>query len=451
MVATKDGQVVQLPALVVSVKTPDGNIQTAPLLMERLLVGTSRECDLTVKDARVSRQHLDLCVTPQGIWLRDLGSKNGTKVGKLLVFECILALDETVSFGGSELVVRAEGAPKMLAMAPSNHFGKVLGESFAMRVLFAKLLRASPTDETILLLGESGTGKEVLAQEIHRHSLRKQGPFVVFDCSAVAPNLLEAEVFGHARGAFSGAVGQRTGLFEEANGGTLFLDEIGELPLELQPKLLRALESRKVRALGTNVYKSVDVRVIAATHRNLKAKVAEGLFREDLYYRLAVVEVNVPPLRDRKEDISLLMEYFLSAMTPPRKTEDLPPHAREILRSHDWPGNVRELRNMVARLVLFPDLLEELAKAQAEADGQRAPEASPDERAIGAQGPRMMDHFLKMPLLQGREMLVEQFERRYIQAKMAEHKNNISKAADAMEISRQLLHRLIDKYGLKSK
>lgn len=455
LIATLDGQTVHLPRVYVSVKMPGGQILQEALSMQRLTIGTSSDCDLVVRDSRVSRRHLDLHIGEMGVALRDLGSKNGTFLAKLRIFECILPLHTTVAFGNSELVIRAEGEPVILPLAPSDRFGDVLGQSLSMRALFARLLRASPTDETILLLGESGTGKEVLAQEIHKHSRRKSGPFVVLDCAAVAPNLLEAELFGHARGAFSGAVSSRVGLLEKANGGTLFMDEIGELPLDLQPKLLRALESRQVRPLGTNTYKPIDVRVIAATHRNLKAKVNEGSFRQDLYYRLAVVEVSVPPLRDRKEDIELLATRFLSVMKPPKTFEDLPPHALGFLLSHDWPGNVRELRNMVSRLILFPDLLEEfMPGALRGSEGDRktpAPELEAKAGEENHEGIRPAEQLLAMPLLAGRELLVEQYETRYIKKVLAAHDGNISKAADAMGISRQLLHRLLEKYGIKAK
>ncbi len=228
-----------------------------------------------------------------------------------------------------------------------------------MRALFARLERTAATQETILLLGESGTGKELLARGIHDQSSRKDGPFVVFDCSAVAPTLLEAELFGFVKGSFTGAHASRAGLLEQANGGTLFIDEIGELPLELQPKLLRALEARQTRRIGGAGHVQFDARIVAATHRDLAAKIASREFREDLYYRLAVVEVLVPPLRERKVDIPLLVERFLAAHVPPHSLDDLPPNALSMLESHHWPGNVRELRNAAARLVLFPNNVEE--------------------------------------------------------------------------------------------
>ncbi|XYI04055.1 sigma-54 interaction domain-containing protein [Sorangium sp. So ce1128] len=290
------------------------------------------------------------------------------------------------------------------------------------------------TSETILLLGESGTGKEVLARAIHAASPRSGGPFVVFDCSAVAPNLIEAELFGYTKGAFTGAQTARAGLLEEASGGTLFLDEIGELPIDLQPKLLRALEARQVRRVGAAAYTSFDARVIAATHRDLQGRIASGTFRADLYYRLAVVEAVVPPLRERKEDIPLLVERFLAAQVPPRSIADLPPNALELLRGHHWPGNVRELRNTVARLVLFPHLAEEAIVKVA---------PRPSDMGVG--------QFAALPLREARDMVVEQFERTFIAMKLRDHGGNVARAAASMGVSRQLVHRLMERYGIRSK
>ncbi|HWO18041.1 MAG TPA: sigma 54-interacting transcriptional regulator, partial [Kofleriaceae bacterium] len=451
LIAGSPDHLLRLPSLVVTVKPPQGPVVEAELAMRPLVVGTSPEGDLVVDDPQVSRRHCELQLTGEGIVLRDLGSKNGTRIDRVLIREVVLPLSVPVILGSSELVVHAKGEPTVVPMSPASSFGEAVGESFPMRTLFAKLERAAVSDHTILLLGESGTGKEVLARAIHDHSPRKNGPFVVFDCGSVSPNLVEAELFGNVKGAFTGADKPRAGLLEEANGGTLFLDEIGELPLDLQPKLLRALEARQIRRIGANEWRTFDARILAATHRNLRAQATEGSFREDLYYRLAVVEMHVPALRERKEDIPLLVNRFLAAHTPPGALSDLPPHALKLLAAHDWPGNVRELRNMVARLVLFPERINELigpirrTSPPVTSSGEPAPEAGSlgDARHLGP--------LLSLPLLEARELWMEPFDRSYLTAKLNEHKGNISHAADAMGISRQAVHRLLGRYGLKAK
>jgi DNA-binding NtrC family response regulator len=386
-----------------------------------------------LSDPQVSRRHCELRLTPEGIVLLDLDSKNGTFIGTVAVREVMLPPAVPVTIGSSELVVHAAGTPVLLPLSAASSFGGAVGGSLPMRALFAKLERAAATDQTILLLGESGTGKEVLARAIHDASPRKGGPFVVFDCGATTASLIEAELFGHTRGAFTGAATARAGLLEEAHGGTLFIDEVGELPLDLQPKLLRALEARQVRRVGAAEWRSFDARVVAATHRNLRARVAEGSFREDLYYRLCVVEAQVPSLRERKDDIPALVERFLAAHTPPRALADLPARALPLLSAYEWPGNVRELRNVVTRLLLFPELVEELVR----------PAGAPEDERLG--------RLLALPLPEAREVLLEEFERRYLAVHLREHGGNISKAADAMGVSRQHVHRLVARYELKAK
>ncbi|EYF01958.1 sigma-54-dependent Fis family transcriptional regulator [Chondromyces apiculatus] len=430
LTASPDGAL-EVPTLEAVVTLEGGRSLAAPLSLTPLVIGSSPECDLTLADARVSRRHCELVLTERGVMLKDLGSKNGTLIGDVRIVEAQLAPGKTATIGAASLVVREAGAPSILPLSTSTRFGDVVGSTLPMRVLFARLERAAVTQETILVLGESGTGKELIARGIHAASPRRDGPFMVFDCGALSPNLVEAELFGYVRGAFTGAHAARAGLLEQAEGGTLFLDEIGELPLDLQPKLLRALESRQVRRLGSSTYKGFDARVVAATHRDLAGRVAEGAFREDLYYRLAVVQVVVPPLRERREDIPLLVQRFLALQTPPLSLKDLPPGALEMLRSHHWPGNVRELRNTVARLVLFPDLGEQAILKRPAREGE---------------GPRPLT---ALPLREAREMAVEQFERAYISEKLREHGGNVAQAADAMGVSRQLVYRLMERYGLQ--
>jgi DNA-binding NtrC family response regulator len=436
---TMQSNAIELPGLFVVVKPPSGPSVEAPLGIAPIVVGTGADCDLVVADPRVSRRHCMLTLTESGIVLADLHSKNGLYHGGLRLVEAVLTPGKRVHLGGSTLWVRQRGEPSVVALSASASFGQALGGAVAMRALFATMERVAATAETILLLGESGTGKELIARAIHDRSPRARGPFVVFDCGAVVPSLVEAELFGHARGAFTGADRARTGLFAEAQGGTLFIDELGELPIDVQPKLLRALESRSVRPVGATDLVRVDVRVVAATHRDLHARVASGAFREDLYYRLAVVEARIPPLRERKDDIPLIVERFLAEMTPARTLDDLPPNTLDLLQAHHWPGNVRELRNTVARLVLFPQLG---AEAISGPPSQERPGAGPPSIA-----PPPADPITHLPLRQARELAVERFEREYLAAKLREHGGSVKRTAEAMGVTRQLVHRLMVRHG----
>ena len=247
--------------------------------------------------------------------------------------------------------VTSEGAEVVLS--GKRAFGGLIGSSPSMREIFSLLERVAPTDFTVLIEGESGTGKELVAEAIHASSARAEGPLVVVDCSAIARDLIASELFGHTKGAFTGAAGARKGAFEAARGGTLFLDELGELPLDLQPKLLRALESREVKPVGANDTIKTDVRIVAATNRTLAHEVRAGSFREDLYYRFAVIRVALPPLRERPEDIEPLVEHFLrgARKLTGRESVEISYKTMDKLKRHKWPGNVRELKNFVERAV----------------------------------------------------------------------------------------------------
>jgi transcriptional regulator with PAS, ATPase and Fis domain len=426
-----------LPSLELVATTPAGAATTTALGLDGLVVGSSPDADLVVADPRVSRIHCAITMSEAGLLVRDLSSKNGVFVDGVRVVAAYLAVGSRVRVGDSEITVRVAGAPQEVPLTLSPAFGACLGRSVVMRALFAKLEVAAKTRECILLLVESGTGKELLARGIHAASGRGDRRFVVFDCSAVAPNLIEAELFGAVRGAYTGATADRDGTLAHAEDGTLFLDEIGELPLDLQPKLLRVLESREIRPVGSNKVIPFRARVVAATHRDVRALSASGAFRPDLYYRLAVLEVRVPPLRERREDIDLLVARFLEEMVPPRDPTALPPATLGMLRAHDWPGNVRELRNVVARLAVFPDL------AHGALDGVASPPASPGARSLGA--------LLHLPLREARECVRDQFEEAYVRVKLDEAGGNVARAAAAMGVSRQFAHRLVERLGLRSK
>ncbi len=448
-----EGRSLRLPNLRVTVTLPDRRILTAPIGLAPLVLGQSDACDIIVPDPKVSRKHCELRLTEQGLVLQDLGSRNGTFIRDIRITEAFLPPAAPASLGDSTFVVQPSGGSAVLPLSTRGSFGAAAGESLAMRAFFARLERIAPTDETILLLGESGTGKELLAQAIHQNSRRSNGPYVIVDCGSITPSLIEAELFGTVPGAANGAL-NRAGLFEAAHRGTIFIDEIGELPLSAQQKLLRVIEARTVRRLGSTQEQPIDVRIVAATHRNLKAMVAEGEFRQDLYFRLSVLEVQVPPLRERKDDIPLLVERFLSSRKPPVKLSDLPPETIPMLMGYDWPGNVRELRNVVTRLVLFPELLHEMfapASGPAVETSAVAPAAAVDGMAKASPEDTQLEKWLELTLPEAREAVLEELERKYVTAKLRQHDGIISHAAEAMGVSRQLLHRLLDRHGLRAK
>jgi DNA-binding NtrC family response regulator len=425
---------VSIPSVEICLTTLRGGTALTTLGIEPLVVGTSPECDVVVDDPHVSRKHCVVTMTDGGVVLRDLESKNGTFVGELQIREVVLRPGVVARVGQGQLELRVTGAPRDVPLSTSARFGEAIGGTLGMRALFARLDIAAATKETVLLVGESGTGKELLARAIHDASPRREGPFVVFDCSSVAPTLVESELFGFVKGAFTGADRDRAGIFEEAHGGTLFIDEVGELPVDLQPKLLRALEARQTRRVGGGAWLPFDARIVAATHRDLAARMKGGEFRQDLYYRLAVLEARVPPLRERRDDIELLAERFLAAHSPPLTVRDLPPGSVAMLRAHDWPGNVRELRNVLARMIVFQD-----------ADQARFDDPAPG-RGGGATA---HDALLRLPLREARQQVVERFEQAYLAAQLDAHGGNVSRAAEAIGVSRQFLHRLIDRYNLE--
>jgi len=430
--------VARVPDLVVRARTAAGVSVEAPLGVHALVIGKGEDCDIVLDDPKISRRHCELRLTEGGVVLRDLGSKNGTFAGVVEVREAVLAPGTAVTAGASEISVVTAGEPTTVALSVEARFGAALGGSLVMRELFERLRRAAPTDATVLLLGESGTGKELLARGLHEHSARRTGPFVIVDCAAVEKSFLADELFGHERGAFTGADKARRGLLAEADGGTLFIDEVGELPLDLQVKLLRALEDRTYQPLGGAARRPFDARIVAATHRNLRARAKSGELREDLYYRLAELEVRVPPLRDRREDIPLLLREMLSRRTGGRAPE-IGSDMLAVLHAHDWPGNVRELRNIAARLALFPELPLDLS-ASGEGGDAAEPSSPISPHDLG---------LLELSLHDARKSAIASFERRYIEAALARAGGNVTQAAKRMDISRQRLHEMMDQHGLR--
>jgi transcriptional regulator with GAF, ATPase, and Fis domain len=410
-------------------------------LVDRLRVGKAPDNDLVLSDDTVSRQHCELERRAQGVLVRDLGSTNHTKVGRTAVREAVVESGATISVGGVDLGVRVEPRQAVVLPSESNRFGEALGHSIAMRTIFGVLERIAPTDASVLLEGETGTGKDVLARSLHQTSQRREKPFVVVDCGAVSYSLIESELFGHERGAFTGAVSARQGAFELAGRGSVFLDEVGELPLDVQPKLLRVLESGEFRRVGGNKTLRAEARVVAATKRDLKAEVERGKFREDLYFRLAVVPVTVPPLRSRREDIPPLVERFLEIAKkrdPAAASITLSPTTVAALAAHDWPGNVRELRNVLDRAIYI-----------ATAGGEH--EARIVDLPVTAQAAqREQPNFeAGKSYREVREQFESDFERRYVSWLLDRHAGNISAAAREARMDRKHLYDLARRHGLR--
>ena len=402
----------------------------------RLTIGKAPDNDLVLNDDTVSRRHCELTRVPDGVHVRDLGSTNGTKVAGARVTEAIVPPGSVLKVGEVEVALRTSAQKAEILPSDKKNFGGALGSSLAMRTSFGVMERIASTDATVLLEGETGTGKDVLARAIWTESNRASGPFVVVDCGAVSYSLLESELFGHERGAFTGAVQSRQGAFELADRGTVFLDEIGELPLDVQPKLLRVLETREFRRVGGNKTIKSDVRVIAATKRNLQREVAAGKFREDLYFRLAVVPVTVPPLRARREDIPTLVEHILRANSATGQLV-VSGDTLQALQAHDWPGNVRELRNVLERAVYLAR-----ATGASELNLVSLPVSS------GA-GESVFQFDATKTYRETRAKFDAEFERRYVKWLLGRHQSNVSAAARDAKMDRKHLHDMAKKHGLR--
>lgn len=392
-------------------------------------VGSRQFADFVVADPRVSGLHCEISIDGQ-MRVKDLGSKNGTFLGDHQIVEAFLRPNDNLRIGDTELRVLASDQRLEVALLDVDEFHGIIGCSPAIRALTAQLQRLARTNTTVLVLGESGTGKERVAEALHLAGPRADGPLVVVDCSALPTSLVESELFGHVRGAFTGAMSDSEGAFERANGGTLFLDEIGEMPVDVQPKLLRALESRSVRRLGSGKQCPVDVRVVAATNRDLQIEVAKGRFREDLYYRLAVVTIRVPPLRDRLVDIPLLAAHFAQTLGV-SPAACLTPASLAQLSQHSWPGNVRELRNSIERAIALMEA----------PSVSREREAQPSAPVAGTALPARYD----VPFAQGKRDVVLAYETEYVSRLLAECKGNISEVARRAQVDRLTIYRMLQR------
>lgn len=397
------------------------------------VIGADETCDVVLTDPAVSNRHATIAPADGGFLVTDLGSTNGTWLDGLAVTKAVVPVGSTLRVG--ETYLQLIPAEEMVELPPSDavSFGNLRGSSLAMRRVFTLLERAAVSDAVVLCLGESGTGKELTARAIHDHSPRRHKPFVVFDCGAASDSLIESELFGHKRGAFTGAHADRAGAFASADGGTLFLDEIGDLPISLQPKLLRLLERGEVTPLGGQRSERYNVRVVAATHRDLWTCVEQGTFRGDLYYRLAVVEVHLPALRQRRDDVPALCQAFLQALGRPE--ERLSGPNLERLMTYAWPGNVRELRNVITRAVALAAPGAPFDKLPIQLRPGSAPEAF---------GP--ID--ASLPFNEAKERVISQFERAYLVDLLRRADNNMSQAARLAGLERKHLYKVLERAGL---
>jgi two-component system, NtrC family, response regulator HydG len=383
----------------------------------RILLGTSPACQIRLTDPTVSRRHCSFESAGDRWKISDFGSTNGTSVNGVSVVEAFVGGDETVRVGSTTLRLEADVVPEPAPLPSAMRFGRVMGASVAMRRLYPLCEQIAGSSFPVIIEGETGTGKEALAESLHEAG--PGGPFVVFDCTTVSPTLAESELFGHERGAFTGAVGSRPGVFEEANGGTLLIDEIGDLDLALQAKLLRVVDRGELRRVGGTKSIKVKVRVLAATRRDLDKAIAAGRFRDDLFHRLAVARIELPPLRERHGDVPILARHFATEMGG--SPTALPPEIIARFNDYSWPGNIRELRNAIARF---------LALGDANLQSRRAESLPPTRRVEGAD---WLDAILATApaFALARRRALDEFERRYVERILEAHGGNVSHAARA--------------------
>ena len=401
--------------------------RTARVDRPTFVIGKGDAADLRLDDPTISREHLRLTLSESGVRARDEGSKNGTWLGQVRVFDFVLKSDVALELGTTGIRIRVDAQPIALPVSEAESFGGAIGVSLAMRHLFATLSSVAASDVSVLLEGESGVGKEVLARGVHDASPRRDQPFVALDCGAIPASLIESELFGHERGAFTGATDARVGVFEQANGGTLFLDEIGELPLDLQPKLLRALESREVRPVGGRGVRRVDVRIVAATNRRLQEAAEKSEFRRDLFYRLAVARVVVPSLRDRPEDVVPIATRLLRTALGDADAR-LPDDLAALLEAYPWPGNVRELRNVIDRYARL---------------GMR------DVQDLFDAGVQPEPAVWLLPYHEARRVVLDRFERTYFPKVIERAGGVIARAAELAEVGRPSFYRMLDRLRIK--
>lgn len=414
-------------------------------------IGSSEGCDLQLKDTAVSRKHCIIKSDGHTFSIEDTNSTNGSFLCGLRIMHAYLTPGSELRLGTTRLLFSPSLELADIPLSKNNYFGNAIGASDAMRRIFYLAESYAPTDATIMLTGETGTGKEILAEEIHKHSKRADKPFVVIDCTSISRDIVESELFGHIKGAFTGATSDRPGAFESADGGTVFLDEIGELPQELQPKLLRVLEKREIKRVGSNEVKRINVRIICATNRNIQKEITKGNFREDLYYRLSVVNIELPPLREHKEDIPLLAKTFMSRLHNAKAEEEILDfeNAMKALMHYDWPGNIREFRNLIDRAYYHIQKPVDILKCQQGDIFLKQSKSDTSNSNIDDDANYSIVDTTK-PFKDEKNRLIDDFERQYIKELLARNGGNVSKSAREADIERAYLQRLIKKYGLNS-
>jgi two-component system, NtrC family, response regulator HydG len=410
----------------------------------RVLVGTGPACAFRLTDPAVSRRHAVLELEGPRARVTDVGSTNGTWINGLLIGDVRLSGGERIMMGSNTILVQRAASAHPESLPVATAFGRLLGASREVRRLYGLCERLAASNIPVIIEGETGTGKEVLAESIHEQGPRSQGPFVVFDCTAVPPSMMEAELFGHERGSFTGAHHRHVGLLEQAHQGTLLIDEIGDLDLTLQPKLLRAIERGEFRRIGGDRTIRVDVRILAATRRDLDREVEAGRFRDDLFHRLAVGRIELPPLRSRHGDISMIARACCRQLGG--NEGDLPSSLLARWEEHSWPGNVRELRNAVARYLALGDQAGPSVGAVGASSPSAIPGSEPKNPAVTetATIAAVVEEVLakEMPLVRARQRVVAAFEEQYLTAMLAKHGGVVTRAAEAAGIARRHFHRL---------
>ncbi len=424
-----EGMLATIQDFEVAVLGPNGIERRISSRGDKLVIGTHESAGLCLDDDTVSRFHCELGVENGQVVLRDFGSTNGTAVDGTRILAAVLSHESKITVGKTNLIFSIGGRRLVEADADTNQIGNLSSKSPPMQAVIRHLQKAASTDATTLLFGETGTGKDVCAHAIHQASARTDEPLVVVDCGSLPGDLIESELFGHVQGAFTGAHADRAGAFEQAQGGTIFLDEIGEIPLPLQTRFLRAIESREIQRLGSSTKIPLDLRVIGATHRDLRKQVNEGSFREDLYHRLAIIEIHLPPLRERLEDLPDLVDSLLEDLDVSIESRALMTSEEFLqkLRRHDWPGNIRELRNHLERCAAMQESMPLREDTE----------------------PSSLSVHSDVPIRTARTRWLQHLERKYLEELMAQENGNVSAVARRAGVNRVHMYRLLKTAGLR--